>query len=86
MFLKTMQDDLLSDDLKRCYSTKHSYTTECLLVIFHIYIIIVLRKDVFPRDFIPTSMILKGYFIWIKFGAAQTGRIFEVRGHCAAPD
>ena len=40
----------------------------------------------FSRDFIPTSIILKGYFIRIKFGAAQTGCIFEVRGHCAAPD
>ena len=40
----------------------------------------------FSRDFIPMSIILKGYFIRIKFGAAQTGCIFEVRGHCAAPD
>ena len=40
----------------------------------------------FSRDFIPTSIISKGYFIRIKFGAAQTGCIFEVRGHCAAPD
>ena len=40
----------------------------------------------FSRDFIPTSMIFKGYFIRIKFGAEQTGCIFEVQGHCAAPD
>ena len=40
----------------------------------------------FSRDFIPISKILKGYFIWIKFGAAQTGCIFDVQGHCAAPD
>ena len=40
----------------------------------------------FSRDFIPTSIILKGYFIPIKFGAAQTRCIFEVWGHCAAPD
>ena len=40
----------------------------------------------FKRDFIPTSIILKGYFIRIKFGAAQTSYIFEVRGHCASPD
>ena len=40
----------------------------------------------FSRDFIPTSIILKGYFIWIKFGAAQTGCIFEFQGHCAAQD
>ena len=40
----------------------------------------------FSKDFIPTSIILKGYFIPIKFGAAQTRCIFEVWGHCAAPD
>ena len=40
----------------------------------------------FSRDFIPKSIILKGYFIPIKFGAAQTRCIFEVWGHCAAPD
>ena len=40
----------------------------------------------FSRDFIPTCIILKGYFIWIKFGAVQTHCIFEVQGHCLAPD
>ena len=29
---------------------------------------------------------LKGYSIWITFGATQTGCIFEVRGRCAAPN
>ena len=38
------------------------------------------------QDFIPMSIILKWYFIWIKFGAAQAGCVFEVQGHCAAPD
>ena len=45
-----------------------------------------LGPECFSRDFIPTRIILKGYFIRIKFGAAQTGYIFEVHGHCAAPD
>ena len=45
-----------------------------------------LGQEHFSRDFIPDSTNLRGYFNRIKFGAAQTGCIFEVWGHCAAPD
>ena len=34
----------------------------------------------------PYNTTLKGISFWIKFGVPQIWCIFEVRGHCAAPD